>query len=467
MQLEFYGASHGVTGSCHILRVNGHTLLLDCGMIQGGRRLEALNREPFPFRAEDIDAVILSHAHIDHSGRLPLLVRRGFSGKIWTQNASRDLCGILLADSAHIQESDAAYKNRKAKPGTAAVKALYSKADAAVALKQFEGVRYLQWQEVLPGVRVRFHDAGHILGSAVVELDLREGEVQRRLVFSGDLGQYDTPILRDPQTPKHADIVLMETTYGGRRHRDRQATIDEIGEIIKAAAETHGNILIPAFAVGRSQEVLYQLATNFDDWGVGRFKVFLDSPMAIEASEVYWNYRQVLDEEAQLVRDNAGDMPLLPNLELTRSSDDSKAINKLKHSAIIVAASGMCTGGRILHHLRNNLANPGTQIIIVGYQANGTLGRRLVDGADEIRMFGQTIQVKAKIHTVGGLSAHGDQDDLARWYEGFENKPVVYLVHGEDESKLAFQDYLNKRCDVKPGLSAPGKKLDLKTLKLI
>jgi metallo-beta-lactamase family protein len=290
---------------------------------------------------------------------------------------------------------------------------------------------------------------------------LREGDLQRRFVFSGDLGQYDTPILRDPQTPKQADIVLMETTYGGRRHRDRQATIDEIGEIIKVAAETRGNILIPAFAVGRSQEVLYQLATHFDDWGVDRFKVFLDSPMAIQASEVYWNYRQVLDKEAQLVRDNAGDMPLLPNLELTRSSDESRAINEMKHSAIIVAASGMCTGGRILHHLRNNLANPGTQVIIVGYQANGTLGRRLVDGADEVRMFGQTIEVNAKIHTVGGLSAHGDQDDLARWYEGFDNKPGVYLVHGEDESKSAFKAYLHDRCAVSANIGQPGMKLDL------
>jgi len=464
MQLEFYGASHGVTGSCHILRVNGYSLLLDCGMIQGGRRLEVLNKEPFPFAADEIDAVILSHAHIDHSGRLPLLVRRGFRGDIWTQNASRDLCGILLADSAHIQESDAAYKNRKAKPGTPQVKALYSSADAATALKQFKGVPYQQWQDVLPGVRVRFHDAGHILGSAVVELDLSEGDNRCRFVFSGDLGQYNTPILRDPQTPNRADVILMETTYGGRRHRDRQATIDEIGEIIKAAAETRGNILIPAFAVGRSQEVLYQLATHYDSWGMDRFKVFLDSPMAIEASEVYWGNRQVFDKAAQLVRDKAGDMPLLPNLELTRSSDQSKAIKKHKHSAIIVAASGMCTGGRILHHLRNNLANPGTQVIIVGYQANGTLGRRLVNGTDEVRIFGETIQVKAKIHTVGGLSAHGDQDDLARWYEGFENKPAVFLVHGEDESKLEFRDYLQRRCKVRAGLSKPGKILDLNSI---
>ncbi len=461
MQLEFYGASQGVTGSCHILRLGGQSILLDCGLIQGGRRLEALNREPFPFAAEEIDAVVLSHAHIDHSGRLPLLVKRGFAGDIWTQNASKDLCAVLLSDSAHLHEYDAKYKNRKAKPGTAQVKPLYTKADAAVTLRQFKSVKYQQWQQVLPGVRVRFHDAGHILGSAVVELDLKEGDLQRRLVFSGDLGQFDTPILRDPQTPARADLVLMETTYGGRRHRDRQATIDEIGEIITAAADTRGNILIPAFAVGRSQEVLYQLATNFDAWGVGRFQVFLDSPMAIEASSIYWNYRQILDQEAQLVRDNAGDMPLLPNLELTRSADESRAINDLKYGAIIIAASGMCTGGRILHHLRNNLENAGTQIIIVGYQANGTLGRRLVDGAEEIKMFGQIIKVRAKIHTVGGLSAHGDQDDMARWYEGFENKPAVYLVHGEDESKLDFQKYLLNRCNVDAGISAPGKVLDL------
>ncbi len=461
MEIKFYGASAGVTGTCHILRVNGHTLLLDCGMIQGGKRLEAMNKQPFPFNAETVDAVILSHAHIDHSGRLPLLVRRGFKGKIWTQNASRDLCSVLLTDSARIMESDARYKNRKAKPGVAEIKPLYSSKDAQLALQQIQGIVYRQWQQVLPGVKVRFQDAGHILGSAVVELDLQEGELRRRLVFSGDLGQYDTPILRDPESPKRADFVLMETTYGGRRHRDRQATIDEIGEIISAAAETKGNILIPAFSVGRSQEILYQLASNYEAWGIDRFQVFLDSPMAIETSELYWNYPQLFDQEARLVKQQAGEMPLLPNLVLSRSSDESKAINKIKDGAIIIAASGMCTGGRILHHLRNNLSRAETQVIIVGYQAHGTLGRKLVDGVEEVRIYGQTIKPRAQIHTVGGLSAHGDQDDLARWYEGFENKPKVYLVHGEDEGKSEFQDYLKRRCEVTAGISKPGLVVDL------
>jgi metallo-beta-lactamase family protein len=466
MQLEFFGAAGEVTGSCHILTINGHKVLLDCGMIQGGRKQEARNREPFPFNAAKVDAVVLSHAHIDHSGRLPLLARRGFSGIVWCQNATRDLCGILLEDSARLQERDAEYNNRRyRKQGRSTIKPLYSVDDAHEAISKLKGIRYSTWQEVVPGMRVRFHDAGHIMGSGSVEIKLQEGSIERTVVFSGDLGQYDAPILRDPVSVEHADLVLMESTYGGRRHRDRSETILEIGEIIREARQRKGNILIPAFAIGRSQEVLYHLGMHYDEWGVDRFKVFLDSPMAIEASRVYWDYPHLYDDEATRLRRGENEMPILNNLELSRSADASRAINAMKGGAIVIAGSGMCNGGRILHHLKYNLWREGSQVIIVGYQAQGSLGRRLVDGARRVRIHGDEIQVKAQIRTVGGLSAHGDQDDLARWYEGFKNQPPLYLVHGEVESSAELRDYLRNRCGIEARLTGPGLKIDLVEIK--
>ncbi len=468
MQLEFFGAAGEVTGSCHIVTINGQTILLDCGLIQGGRKQEARNRDPFPFDAAKVDAVVLSHAHIDHSGRLPLLVKRGFTGVVWCQNATRDLCGILLEDSARLAGRDAKYNNRRyRRQGRAQVKPLYTVIDAHEAIDKLQGIRYNTWQEVVPGMQVRFHDAGHIMGSGSVEVHLREGGVERTLVFSGDLGQYDAPILRDPVSPEYADLVLMESTYGGRRHRDRAETIIEIGQIIQAARQQKGNILIPAFAIGRSQEVLYHLGMHYEEWGVERFRVFLDSPMAIEASEVYWNYPQLYDDEATRLRRGEHEMPILDNLELSRSADASRAINEMKSGAIVIAGSGMCNGGRIVHHLKHNLWRKGSQVIIVGYQAHGSLGRRLVEGAKSVRIHGDEIKVRAQIRTVGGLSAHGDQDDLARWYEGFKNQPPLYLVHGEVESAEQFRTYMRSRCGINAKFTEPGLKIDLVEIETI
>lgn len=462
MHIEFFGAAGEVTGSCHIVHVNGHKLLLDCGMIQGSRENEARNAEPFPFASQDIDAVVLSHAHIDHSGRLPLLAKRGYRGPVYAQNATRDLTRILLADSANLQERDAEYKNkrlaRKGADKSKWVSPLYTEADAGKVSKLLKGLPYRQKKEILPGVTIRFRDAGHIMGSCVVEIWLQEGEEKRKLVFSGDLGQYDTPILWDPEPIRNADIVLMESTYGSRRHRDRSETIDEIGEIISKAES--GNILIPAFSIGRSQEILFQLGIHYEEWGVDRFQVFLDSPMAIEASEVYWNHDHLFDDEAKEIAKEDG-MPPLPNLKLSRKPEDSMAINKIRHGAIVIAGSGMCNGGRIVHHLKHNLGRPETQVIIVGYQARGSMGRRLVEGSEYVRIHGEEVPVKAKIHTVGGLSAHGDQDDLARWYENFKTRPPIYLVHGEEDSVEAFQDYMQQRCRIRPYLTEPGMKVKL------
>lgn len=458
MKLEFFGAAGEVTGSCHILHVNGSRVLLDCGLIQGGRRDEARNADPFPFDASKIDAVVLSHAHLDHCGRLPLLVKRGFRGPVFAQEASCELTAILLADAAHLQQRDAEYRSRKTGKN---IKPLYSVADGERVMKQMRGFRYRQKIDVVPGLSIRFRDAGHILGSCAVEVWAREDGHQRKIVFSGDLGQYDTPILHDPECIDRADLVLMESTYGNRRHRDRSATVNEIGEILSAAGNLQGNILIPAFSIGRTQEILYQLGKHYEQWKLHRFQIFLDSPMAIEASRVYWEYTHLYDEEATRLRLESGGMPLLPNLTLSSSSNESMAINRIRSGAIVIAGSGMCNGGRIVHHLKHNLAREQTQVIIVGYQAKGSLGRRLVDGEESVRIHGRHVAVRATIHTVGGLSAHGDQDDMARWYECMENRPPVYLVHGERDSQQAFKDYLHARCGAEAHLPQPGDVLDL------
>ena len=458
MRLEFFGAAAEVTGSCHILHVGSQKILLDCGLIQGGKKDEARNADPFPFDASKIDAVVLSHAHLDHCGRLPLLVKRGFRGPVFAQEASCELVAILLADAAHLQQRDAEYRSRKTGKR---IKPLYTLKEGERVIRQMRGVKYRQVFDVVKGVKVRFLDAGHILGSCAVEVYAEEGDVERKIVFSGDLGQYDTPILRDPDPIDRADVVLMESTYGGRRHRDREQTVAELGDILTSARSRRGNILIPAFSIGRSQEIMYQLGKHYEEWGLSRFRIFLDSPMAIEASKVYWENTQLYDEEATRLRLENGGMPLLPNLTLSRSPDDSMAINRIRSGAIVIAGSGMCNGGRIIHHLKHNLDREETQILITGYQAFGSLGRRLVNREETVRIHGRTIPVRASIHTVGGLSAHGDQDDLARWYENMKNRPPVYLVHGEVEAQEDFRKYLGKRCGADVHLPKPGDILDL------
>jgi len=462
MHIEFYGATSGITGSCHILRANGQLVLLDCGLIQGRREMEAKNREPFPFSPDEISAVVLSHGHIDHSGRLPLLVKQGYRGPIYAQNATGDLCEILLEDSASLQERDAQYENkwrkRKKKPP---IEPLYSLEDARNALAKFVGMRYHEKKEILPGISIRFQDAGHIMGSSSVEVWLNENGVQRKIVFSGDLGQYDTPILNDPAVIREADHVLIESTYGNRRHRDRQMTVDEIGEIISTASHQHGNLLIPAFAVGRSQEILYFLGKYYDEWELDRWEVFLDSPMAIKASKVYWDYPHLYDEEATRLRRDVNEMPSLKTLHLTTNVQESMAINNIRSGAIIIAGSGMCTGGRIVHHLKRNIAREGMHVMIVGYQAQGTLGRKLVDGDEQIKIHGDYYPVRAQVHTVGGLSAHADVDDLSRWIGNFSNGPAVHVVHGEAQSKQDFRDRLEGELGFKADVPEMGEVLEL------
>ena len=465
MHLQFFGAAGEVTGSCHILEVGGRRILLDCGLIQGGAAHGERNRAPFPFDAAGIDAVVLSHAHIDHCGRLPLLHKRGFRGPVHATAACGDLARILLLDCAAIAEHDAQREERKRgrSGGRGPVEPLFTTADAEAVLRSFRAAPYGQAVEVLPGVEVTFRDAGHILGSASVCLRLTEGSLERRLVFSGDLGQYDSPILRDPEAGLAGDLVLMESTYGGRMHRERDATLIEFGEILRRARRDGGNVLIPAFAVGRSQDVLYELGTHYDEWQLDDWQIFLDSPMAIEASEVYWRHVELFDEEALELRRRTGSMPPLPNLKLCRSVDESMAINRIADGVIVIAGSGMCTGGRIVHHLKHNLSRRECDVVFTGFQAAGTLGRAIVDGSDEVHIHGSPVRVQARVHTLGGFSAHGDQADLLRWYSGLVGRPPVWLVHGERDSSTALREALAQE-GVRADIAEPGLRLDLGSL---
>lgn len=465
LELEFYGATGEVTGSCHILRIGDRQVLLECGMVQGGRRQQDRNREDFPFDPAAIDAVVLSHAHIDHSGRLPLLVQRGFKGPIFAQSATRDFCRIMLADSAWLAKNDAERETeRRARKGLEPVQPLYTLDDVETTMNQFVPVPYGEAREVVPGMTIRYQDAGHILGSACVEAWFQAGGVRRKIVFSGDLGQYGTPILRDPEAIAEADLVIMESTYGDRLHRDREATVAEIAEIIASADHHRGNILIPAFAVGRTQELLFMLATHQEEWQLGRWKIFLDSPMAIKASEVYWSNPQLYDKEAKALLRRHEQMPLLPNLKLSETADESRRINRMRSGAIVIAGSGMCEGGRIVHHLKHNVWRPECHVLIVGYQANGTLGRRLVDGETYVRIHHEAIRVRASVHTVGGLSAHGDQNDLVRWYRNFKGRPPVYVVHGEPEASAGLVRRLGEEGVPKAAVAERGQVVNLAAL---
>ncbi|MBZ0070367.1 MAG: MBL fold metallo-hydrolase [Gammaproteobacteria bacterium] len=446
MQLRFLGAAREVTGSCFLLETGRAKVLIDCGLIQGRPADEARNREPFPFAVEDIDAVVLTHAHLDHSGRLPLLIKSGYRQPIYTQRASRDLCRIMLKDAGHLQEKDAEWENRKReRKGLQRVEALYTVADAQATMRYFRAMDYDVERLIAPGVWLRLYDAGHILGSAIVELRVQDDRGERILVFSGDLGHSGAPILRDPVRVRRADLVVMESTYGERQHRSWDSTWEELHGVVREARAARGNILVPSFAIGRAQLLLYVLKQHYHDWGLEGWQLFVDSPMAIEATEVYARHWRLYDQEATQVRREDGDPFRPPNLHLSRTSNQSMAINKIRSGALIIAGSGMCTGGRIKHHLKHNLWRSDCHVIMVGFQARGTLGRALVDGARHVRLWGETIRVGAKIHTVGGLSAHADQHGLMDWYAGFDGHPPVALVHGEEDAMRSLGETLQGR----------------------
>lgn len=454
MQVQFCGANGEVTGSSHLLTVGARQILLDCGMIQGDEEIERRNAEPFPFDPQRLDALILSHAHIDHIGRVPLLVKRGFRGPIYAQAATADLSRIMLEDAASIAESDIVRDNlKRLQQGLKPEQPLYTRKDAQAALEQIRPLPYDSALEIFPHVYLRLRDAGHILGSTVVEIWQDKG---RKLVFSGDIGPRGTPILRDPAAIDGADAVLMESTYGNRLHRSRSDTVAELGEIFAAARNSGGNVVIPAFAVGRSQELLYWMAEHFDDWQLGDFRIFLDSPMAGKVLAVYERHEELFDTEARALWARRPHPLRLPNLQVTESVAESQAINQQRGGAIIIAGSGMCNGGRIRHHLRHHLGRHDAHIVFVGYQAQGTLGRQLVDGVKRVKLFGDLIEVHAHRHTVGGLSAHADQAGLLDWYSSIGTRAPVYLVHGEDIAREALAEKLRTRFRCRVELSMPG-----------
>lgn len=457
MKIKFCGAATGVTGSCHMISTKNHKILFDCGQFQGGKAQEALNAEPFPFEPSEIECVILSHAHIDHCGRLPLLVKRGFRGNIYCTDATADLLDVMLKDSGFIHEKEAEWQNRKnERAGRRPVEPLYTLKDAEDTLKYVKPVMYDQLLEINDEMKIVFNDAGHILGSAVIELWTAEPDTVSKTVFSGDLGVLDRPILRDPTIIKKADYVIMESTYGSRLHPENSTSIKELLDIVIKTTSRGGNVVIPSFAVGRTQELIYEFNRFYLERPeyreeLDKITVYIDSPMATTATEVFRKNAQVFDEEtkAYILR---GDNPLdFPNLRFTRSTAESQALNTDNKPKVIISASGMCEAGRIRHHLKHNLWDSKSSIVFVGYQAEGTLGRLLTQGQKDVVLFGEAVHVNAEIYNLEGFSGHADRDGLLGWLAGFQSGPKqLFLVHGELESKEALAAAIREKLGYEP-----------------
>ena len=448
MKITFLGANHEVTGSCTLLEAAGRRFLIDCGMEQGR---DVYENQPIPVAPGEIDWVLATHAHIDHTGMLPLLVRNGFRGKIYATNPTVELCGIMLRDSAHIQEFEAEWKNRKAqRSGAELVEPMYTVQDAEAAMKLFVGVDYDKRIELAPGIEVRFVDVGHLLGSASIELWITEGDTTTKLVFSGDIGNLDQPIIKDPAYISEADYVFMESTYGDRLHGPRPDYVNELAKILQRTFDRGGNVVVPSFAVGRTQEMLYFLREIKEKGlvkGHGNFPVYIDSPLATEATRIFRDTDpDCFDAQTRALLEKGIDPINVPGLRISVTSDDSRMINTDRTPKVILSASGMCEAGRIRHHLKHNLWRPECTILFVGYQAVGTLGRTLIDGAVNVKLFGETIDVQAEICQLTGLSGHADREGLLAWVNAFSPKPKrVFIIHGEDEVENIFAQTLTEQ----------------------
>jgi len=458
MKISFHGADRNVTGSCHMIECAGKRILVDCGMYQGGHELTEENAEPFGFDPASIDFLLLTHAHLDHCGRIPLLAKRGFKGEVITTAASVELARLVMLDSAGLQEEEARYQLRKAKrrgkKHSKEIEPLYTTLDALNSLEFFgRHAQYGKPLSIASGITATFIDAGHILGSASIFLELEEDGKHHRLLFSGDLGYSGRAILRDPAIPPKVDTVVMETTYGDRLHKQLQPSIDELYEAINTTVGRGGNVIIPTFALERAQEILYYLREGVKNNRIEHYStVFLDSPMAISATEIFRRHPECFDPETLQVSDHGNDPFNLPGLHFTRETAESIAINQIDGGAIIMAGSGMCTGGRIRHHLKHNIWNKRNTIIFVGFAAHGTLARRIIDGANKVSIYGEEMPVRADIYTIGGFSAHADQAELLAWHQQTGSPQKTFLIHGEEDSMQVFAKKLNKTEIIMPRL---------------
>lgn len=449
MQITLLGAAGEVTGSGYLVETRSARVLVDCGMFQGSRKDVSRNPELGPVEPLRLDAVVLTHAHLDHCGRLPLLLTRGFRGRIHATPATVDFAQLVLNDAARIQESDRAKENRRRqRRGQRPIAPLYRQEDVDALQDVWSELPYEQNREIAPGISIRLFDSGHILGSASVEMTIRDrgAAAPRVIVFSGDIGPKNSPILRDPILPLHADVVFEESTYGDRDHRSLSDTVDEFHQILTSAIQHRSKVLIPTFAIGRSQQILYHIAELVRSRNVPEFPVYLDSPMAIKATRLYLKHQGLFDEDAQALMKHGQIQDDLKLLRFTEKAEESKALNESWDMAVILAGSGMCDGGRILHHLRHNLWRRNVSVLIVGYQSEGSLGRQLVSGKKEVRIFGEKILVRAQVHTLGGFSAHAGQTELLDWAGAVAaDRPRMLLTHGEPDARQALAELMLKR----------------------
>jgi metallo-beta-lactamase family protein len=449
IKLNFFGAAKNVTGSCYYLEANGTRLLIDCGLYQE-RDLKPRNWADFPVPPNTIDAVLLTHAHLDHCGRLPKLVKEGFSGTIFATSATAEIANIIMQDSAHIQEEDIKHKKRrhekKGKKSPFPYEPLYTMEDAQKASSMFSKVKYSQLHPIAEGITAEFREAGHVFGSSSIRITVEQGGEKRTILFSGDVGRWDLPIMRDPHQYENADYVLIESTYGDRVHGEVANIPDELERVINETHQAGGNVVIPSFALERTQELLYHLNGLLNEDRIPHLLAFVDSPMAVKITEVFKKHPELFDEET-MEQLEAGDQPCdFPGLTMSRTVDQSKAINHIKGTAIIIAGSGMCTGGRIKHHLKNNIGRPESTILFVGYQSQGTLGRIILDGAETVRIFGEEHEVKARIEKISGFSAHADQNELYQWISSLKQPPrKVFITHGEEDQATALQKLLTDK----------------------